>query len=200
METPITPKRRRRWPWIVLAILLTPFVLVGGAVLNYLTLDHEASVLRHQVMRATEAKWDTTVQFSVGRPTFAVLRSCFAAFPSKDTLEARQALRAVRSASVGVYQLQTDSTIQSRIDIMHSADVVMRRRGWERAVGVRDSSSTVVIFFPQKSATDGRVCVAVVDGTQLVVVSAKFDPTAMVDLIKLHQGQGDWRGMLPVSI
>jgi hypothetical protein len=200
METSITPKRRRRWPWIVLAILLTPIVLVAGAALNYLTLDREASVLRHQVMRATEAQWDTTIQFSIGRPTFAVVRSCFAAFPSEKTVEARRALRAVRSASVGVYQLRSEAAIQSRNELMNSADAVMRGRGWERAVGVKDGSTTVMIFVPQASNQEGRVCLAVVDGSEIVVVSARLDADALSELLKLDDASGTLREILPVSI
>lgn len=198
MHPPIGPKPRRRWLWIVLAVLLTPIVVLAGAAINYLTLDGDARVLRRHVMHAAGGEWDTTVQFSIGGPTFSVLRAGFAVVNSEKTFEAQKALRAVRSASVGVYQLRSSGALHSDVGMLRAADELMERRGWDRAIGVIDDSSTVMIFVPQNQSGRPRVCLAVLDGEELVVVSAVLDARALGDLIRLPKN-GKWREALPVS-
>ena len=63
---PVARPRRRRWPWIVLGLLLMPVAGLALAAYSFLTLDRHASLLRREVMAATGGEWGTQVQVSVG--------------------------------------------------------------------------------------------------------------------------------------
>ena len=187
-----TPKRRRIWPWVVGA-LCAPFVLLGLAAFSFLTLNSDASTLRRNVMAATNADWDTRIQFSVGSLSFGALRTCLSFIPDVDD-DARLALGVVRHASVGVYELADRSINWSREQLFTETDKAMHRRGWSRLVGVSQSKETVLVYVPDDADMDGSfdVCLAVVDGKQLVVASASMDGDTLVKLVKMHK-DGEFR-------
>lgn len=184
---PPRPKRRL-WPWILLGVVCAPFVLLGAAAVSYLTLDRDAAVLRREVMRASGADWNTRVQFSAGRASFATARGCLSIVQNDKVDEARHALAAVKGASVGVYELRGRDRDWSRADLAHRTDVAMRSRGWTRAVGVLDGRQAVLVYVPEDADAVDEVCLAVLDGRQLVVVSAELRPDQLVTLIERHAG------------
>lgn len=191
MNAPISTspaKPRRLWPWVLLGVICAPFVLLGAAAVSYLSLDRDAATLRREVMRATDADWDTRVQFSVGRATFGTARGCLAIVQNDKVDEARHALAAVRSASVGVYELRGRQRDWSRGDLAHRTDEAMRDRGWARAVGVIDGNQAVLVYVPNGEEAVDEVCLAVLDGRQLVVVSAELRPEELMALIERHAG------------
>src|SRR6185369_15866905 len=106
-SVPSTVKSRRSvgW-WVALAcgLLLTPFLLLGIGVLSMLTLDRDAAFLRREVMASTDTKWHTKIQVSAGWVTLGAIRTGLKFIQAEHIDEARLALRAVRSASVGVYE------------------------------------------------------------------------------------------------
>mgnify|MGYP000652015291 CR=1 FL=1 len=73
----------------------------------------------------------------------------------------------------------------------------MQKRGWVRMVGVADKKETVLIYVPQELKTDGpiRICLAVVNGKELVVVSTAVDPANLAALVERHTGD-DLKGRL----
>jgi hypothetical protein len=195
-----TPARRRRiWPW-VLGFCLAPFVGVGIAAVSYLTLDHDARVLRREVMAASDARWHTKVQVSLGGITLGAVRTALAFVHHKDIADARLALRSVRDASVGVYDLTSAETDWSRDRLFVRTDEVMQDRGWTRLVGVADGRQTVLVYVSDKSGESDLidVCLAVVDGRQLVVVSTTVDAVGLADLVAKHAG-GDFKHAFHLS-
>lgn len=178
-----SPQRRRIWPWI-LGALLTPVFLLGFAAFSFLTLNSEAATLRSQVMDASHSDWDTRVQVSVGRLSFGMLRTGLSLVPGIEE-EVRLAMKTVRHASVGVYELADRSANWSREKLFADTDKAMARRGWTRLVGVAEDRNTVLVYVADDADLDATVdvCVAVVDGRNLVVVSANIDGDAIAKLV-----------------
>lgn len=186
--------RRRIWPW-VLGICLTPFLVLGLAVASYVTLDSDARTLRRHVMSATNADWNTKVQISVGAATLGTVRTGLLFADHAEIADARLALGAVKHASVGVYELASGRDGGwSSTQILTDTDRAMQKRGWTRLVGVAGKDETVMVYVDEDADEDGPIdlCVAVVNGRELVVVSATVDPDAISRLVERHVA-GDFR-------
>jgi hypothetical protein len=147
-------------------------------------LNRDATVLREQLMLATGADWSTKVQLSAGPLLLSAVRAGMG-FIHDVPPEARAALSAVRSASVGVYGRGCRDAKVSRDRLLGTADQVMSQRGWIRIVGVRDGGDTVMIYLPAdvESAAPSGVCLAVCSDRELVVVAAQVDPAALAALV-----------------
>jgi hypothetical protein len=190
MNTIATSKRHRVWPWI-LGIVLTPFVAVGFVIAGALRLNSEATALRREIMTATGGHWHAKVQLSVP-PTAVSLARTVVSFIHDVPPEAREALRAVRSACVGVYERDETTGEGGRDQIIAETDKAMAHRGWVRAVGVVDGKDTVLIYLPEGrgSAKPSRVCLAVCSGRELVIVAAGFDADTLARLVTREIGAG----------
>lgn len=188
METPPTSAPRRRvWPWIV-ALCCAPLVIMAAGFYSMITLDHAASTLRRQVMAASKADWNTKVQLSIGRAPLWLLRGCLAFVPKPEVGEARAALKAVDSVSVGVYQLAGSKPDWSREELLNATDQRMRGQGWSRLVGVSDAEANVMVYVRDGDDDLDRLCVAVAQGQELVVASVDLDADALLELIEHHAG------------
>jgi hypothetical protein len=192
-EPTILKPRRHVWRWVLLAagLCLAPFLLLGAVAVSYLTLDSDVRTLRKHVMAATDAQWKTKVQMDVGSVTLDAIGLGLRFVKHKDIDEARLALSAVRHASVGVYERASASADWSREKLFAETDRAMERRGWTRLVGVADHKETVLIYV-QNDAKDDEpldLCLAVVDGRELVVVSTSVDPRALGELVERHGGE-----------
>ena len=106
--------------------------------------------------------------------------------------EARLALAAVQQASVGVYERKAGTASWSREQLFINTDRAMQKRGWTRLVGVADQQNTVLVYVPQDVSPDQSVdlCVAVVNGRQLVVVSTSVDAAKLAELAAKHKPDG----------
>ena len=64
----------------------------------------------------------------------------------------------------------------------------MARRGWTRLVGVVDHQDTVLVYASDQPDSDRPIdlCVAVVNGKELVVVSTSIDGDKLADLVARH--------------
>ena len=182
---PSVTKRRRIWPWVLAGVVLTPFLFLGITAISFLTLNSDAATLRGHVMDATHADWDTRIQFSVGRLTFGALRTCLSFVPDLDE-EARLAIGTVRNASVGIYELADHGIDWSHEKLFVDTDKAMNRRGWTRLVGVADHKDTVLIYVPADAELRGSVdvCLAVVDGRNLIIASASIDGDSLMKLVR----------------
>lgn len=190
---PQTPAPRRHvWRWVLLGagICLTPLLLLGLAAVSYLTLDRDVRVLRQHIMAATDANWSTKVQMSVGRLTLGVIGQGLRFVHQPNIADARLALRAVRHASVGVYERTADGTDWSREQLFTKTDRAMKARGWTRLVGVVDKHDTVLVYV-QNDLDENEpieICIAVVSGKEMVVASTTVDATALGELVARHAG------------
>jgi hypothetical protein len=192
MNTPASP-RSRRWPRLLLwgsAVFLASLAVVAIAALDLVTLSRDAAALRQVFVANSPATLHPRVQLSAGPATLALARlvvGCIDEVPD----EARQALRAVRSASVGVYETDRNVFANSRAGLITIADQRMTRRGWTRIVGVRDGSQLVMVYVPVRSAGSGpqKFCLAVCDQRQLIVVAGAADADAIVALAERHTGR-----------
>ncbi len=178
------PRRRQIWPWIV-GLFLAPVVAVGAMVASVIHLNSDAARLRDQILAASGGGWHARVQLNVSRVIVGAVRSGLSFVPDLPD-EARQALQAVRSASVGVYEQDADAATARAGDFWRQADENMLRHGWTRVVGVVDGRDTVLIYVPDGSARGkpSRICLAVCNDRNLVVVSAAIRPDVLVDLAR----------------
>ncbi len=191
MNPPAVPSRHRVWPWL-LGLALTPFVACAMLVASVVRLNADAAVLRSEITHASGARWRTMVQFSVPRAGVSAAR-VVTSFINDVPPEAREALDAVRSASVGVYDC-------APCDAGHglpvaAIDDVMVGRGWVRLVGVVDARDTVLVYLSpaRAAAVPSSACIAVRSGSQFVVVAADFNASALARLaseqIAKHAGE-----------
>jgi len=198
MNAPTTVSRplHRIWPWI-LGLILTPFIALGVLIADVIHLDSDAAALLRQVMSATGNDWHTKVQFSVGPVLLGAVRTGVS-FIRDLPPEAREALQAVRSASVGVYERSGEGDGGGRrAELFVAVDQMMTRRGWTRIVGVADTGDIVLIYLPTQDndSQPSRVCLAVCNSRELVVVAAGIEAKALAGLIAREMD-----GRLPVKL
>jgi len=191
---PQTPAPRRRvWRWVLLGagLCLAPFVVLGCVIYSFISLEHDAAVLRRHVMDATDAHWTTKVQVSVGPLTLGAVRQGLRFVHAEGVADARQALGAVRCASVGVYERTSGGANWSRDELFKETDRAMLKRGWVRMVGMTDHQETVLIYVPQDMGNDGPVdlCLAVVSDKELVVVSTTVDADRLAEFVEQQAGK-----------
>jgi len=185
----LQPRRRVGW-WVALGVglVLTPLVVLGVGAISMLTLDRDAAFLRREVMAASDAKWHTKVQVSMGWFTLGAVRTGLQFIQAEHMDDARLALKAVRSASVGVYECNSGPGDLSLEQLFTRTDQVMQKRGWSRLVGVAEGKETVLIYTSDDIGSGNRIdlCLAVVDGNQMVVVSTNVDAAVLAELAERH--------------
>jgi hypothetical protein len=175
----------------MLGLALTPLVVVGIVIVSAFRLDGDAVALRQQITTATGAHWRTKVQFSIP-PAGVSLARAVAWFVRDVPPQAREALWAVRSACVGVYEWNGTTGARHSGQLIADTDRVMARRGWTRMVGVVDGGDTVLIYLPDgsESGQPSRACLAVCSGQELVVVAGRFDAHTLARLVSREIGAG----------
>lgn len=203
-STPVSPAPRRRvWRWVLLGacICVAPFALLAMAAVSYLTLDSDVRTLRRHVMAATDADWCTRAQVSVGRFTLGAIGQGLRFVDHKDMPDARLAIRAVKHASVGVYERTSGDANWSREDLFVKTDRAMRQRGWSRLVGVADRKETVLVYVADDFDENEPVelCIAVVSGREMVVVSTSIDARAVGELVAKHAKGDDFKRQLRLA-
>ncbi len=188
--SPTVVRPRRLWPWI-LGLCLAPFVVLGFAAYSYLTLDRSAALLRRQMMAASPSVWHTKIQLSTGGLTLGVVRQALRLVHAPKIAEARLAMAAVRHASVGVYESDEPAKGSSPQDLVDHTDSAMQKHGWMRLVTVFDHNEKVLIYMPQEesSAETFDLCVAVLDGREMVIVSTTVNAAALGQVIERHAPQ-----------
>jgi sigma54-dependent transcription regulator len=69
--------------------------------------------------------------------------------------------------------------------VLADADKAMTLHGWKRFVGVVDSGKTVLIYLPAgaEKAKPSRICLAVCDQRELVIVAAEIDADALAKFV-----------------
>jgi len=170
--------RRHLGRWLFLGSLVFLLLAAGGAY-QLLTLSGGANTLRREMMPVAGDSI-TRVQLSLEGPVLSLLRFglSFAALPA----DARDALKAVRHVSVGVYETATPAP---RASVMARTDQAMARRGYTRLVGVVDGKDTVLIYAPANAGEDElEVCIAACERGQIVIASVRLDAAPLATLIE----------------
>lgn len=191
------PSVARRSPWralIVWSIAVTcvsALVAVPYAVVNSLRLEHETTLVRNAVTGAFTGGrdgWSPLVELHLGSCTLGLARLVAGCTDLPD--EARQALRAAKSASVGVYQRHGADLDAMRRKMANASGMIeVAGREWTRLVSVRDGAESVVVLTPAGIEDDAgllELCVVVLADEQLVVVNVEVDPQPISELIQPH--------------
>ena len=189
----IRPPSNRRWLWVGLALVLMPFLLLGGlglGVASYFRLSPDTRALRGELTRAGGAEWRQRIGLNVGSVTMGLVRaglSCTRIEP-----EARAALRAVRGFEVGICELASGVDDPNHAALLTAADGVMNARGWERVVGVLDGRQMVGVYLPAQfsSPRSTKACVVVLEGRQMIIVSVRGNLEALLEHLRQ---QHDWQ-------
>lgn len=186
------PPRLRRCLIIAAAIVLVPtltLALLAVGVVRSFGLGPDAAALRDVATRSHGTGWQRKIEVGVGSVTVGVARTALAFLPIEP--EVRTALRTFRGGSVGVYQRSSSPKKVNRADLLESADQVMRKRGWERMVGVRNRDELVAVYVPQgtTSPRNARVCVLVVNRDEMVIASVRSDLEPLLELARDHAGK-----------
>lgn len=191
--------RPHRSPWRAILVWLVAVSFVGAvvavpyAVVNSLRLERDAVVLRDAVTGAFAGNtitdgWSRTVEVRVGGCTLGLAR--LIAQCADLPVEARHALAAARSASVGVYQTRgADLESMRRRMSSHAEALRVGGREWVRLVSVRDGCESVVVLTPAGVNPDAErleLCVIVLADGDLVVVNLEVDPRPLADLVQPH--------------
>jgi hypothetical protein len=175
------PPRERRLLWVFFAGATVAFFLfVGLGVYNLFTLTTDARALRRELL-ATDSNLTMRIEGTVG-PVLLGTAGMVLRFIPDAPPEAHEALAAMRSVSAGVYGFSSRPTAEERADVFGRADAAMEQRGWMRVVGVADKGTTVAVYVPaaEEFGEEIRVCVAVFDQKQLVLVAGRADADKVV--------------------
>lgn len=194
---PVQPVSRRSWAWIWVALgfmgvlMLVPLTL-AVVVWSALHTGRDATALRLAAARASDVRWERTVEFSAGSWLCSFARFGLGFAPIDR--EARLALRSVERAEVAVFEPRSgSSTPINRAAILTEADAVMSRRGWDRLVGVVDSDQTVAVYVPSRTGRELQLdaCILVVNRENLIVVSGRTDLEPLLELLE-RQNRPGW--------
>lgn len=190
---PVQPVRsKRRWLWALALVLVGGFATVAIGAVRLFSTGADARALNATVIEAVGGDWQPNIQVRVGPVLFTLARLVTAFVPDVPP-EARRVLRAVRSAEVSIHHLAGAGGRVNRNSLLAKADARMTARNWERVVGVVDGDTVVGVYTAagEVSARDLRVCVLVLDGEELVTVSARGDVEQLAELAwQLRDGGG----------
>jgi hypothetical protein len=168
---------------LVLCLFCLPLLGALG-IASYFRLSSETRALRNSVMESVPGKWNKQVAVNVGGWTLGLVRfgSSFFNLPP----EAKAGLQCLDAAEVGVYKLQDSSPTPDYSGVLAAADQSMRRRGWERIVGVVQGRQFVAVYLPRNlSAVKQMECrLVVLDEHDLVVVSARGNLESLPALVR----------------
>jgi len=187
--SPRPPLRIRPLYFVLSLFLILPVVCAGG-IASYLHLRSSTQALRSAVMESVPGQWHKRFAVNVGCLTLGLVRfgSSFFHLPP----EPRAALQALSHGEVGVYHLEEPMSSPDYALILKTADKSMRRRGWERIVGVAQGGQFVAVYAPGNvGVKDMSCCVAVLSGQDLVIVSTGGNVSPLLELAqrRLHDNR-----------
>src|SRR5205823_6484179 len=147
-------------------VIALALVSVGAS--GCFKVSSDAGALRDSVIKSSAAEWDQEIEIGVGAIALTLARTGLAFVDLEP--EARAALRAVRSAEVGVYKRRGGHKPLKNTAILRAADRVMNDRGWERIIGVMNRRELVAIYVrgDVRSTRNVKVCLVTVNDHELV--------------------------------
>ncbi len=185
---------------LIVAAVLALFAACVVGVTGYFRLSSPTAALRSSVMSEIPGPWHKTVALRVGWFTTGLIRTGSRFFQMPP--EPRAALEAVHGAEVGVYKLQRDPVASDFKGLFAAADQAMKRRGWDRIVGVAEEGQFVAVYFPHRKVTlrGIKCCVLVLKDRDLVVASASGNLEPLLKIAEEHINTGELRRCLPKGI
>ena len=171
-------------------VIALALVSVGAS--GCFKVSSDAGALRDSVIKSSAAEWDQEIEIGVGAIALTLARTGLAFVDLEP--EARAALRAVRSAEVGVYKRRGGHKPLKNTAILRAADRVMNDRGWERIIGVMNRRELVAIYVrgDVRSTRNVKVCLVTVNDHELVVASARsnLEPLMAVAFNRAERPKG----------
>jgi hypothetical protein len=184
--SPIRPWLYIRWVCLISLFLLLCVPVLGIiGVASYFHLSSSSRALRGAVMESVPGRWHTHFAINVGGVTLALAR--FGASFSHLPPDAKAALQFLDHGEVGIYEIEATTSSPDYGLILETADKSMRRRGWERIVGVVEAGQFVAVYAPSNHRVkDISCCVAVLNDRNLVIVSARGNTVPMLEFAQRH--------------
>lgn len=174
---------------IIMGLAMCMLIALVIGVTGYFRLGGNTAVLRRVMVETTGQHWKKKVEFNVGSWTtgLAQLGSGFIPMDAR----AKEVLRGVRAAEVGVYRLSQSLDAATSAELMAATDRAMGGRGWNRLVGVRNHDVTVMVYAPKQtiSPDDVTVCFVVVDGRDVVVGQGRGSLEPLMSLWRMEQAR-----------
>ena len=165
-----------------MALVLCLPLLCAVGIAGYFRLSSATQALRNSVIESVPGQWDKRFAVHVGGLTLSLVRFGSRLFNLPP--EPKAALEVLHGAEVGVYNLQDAPCARDYSAMFTAADKCMRRRGWERIVGVARGRQFVAVYMPRSLRTVKRMacCVAVLNEQDLVVASARGNLQPLLEL------------------
>lgn len=186
---PIPHRPRRQWTGIALA---TTVVLGSAAWLlaGCSNRTPDVSAVRQAVIHASGGGWKPQFELGIGSLGLGLIRASVAL--AEGGSDARDALRAVRSADVSVHRRFKRVAPRNPAAMLQQIDAAVAPLGWERMVTVIDRGEAVLVFTPSGTTpptSQVQVCVAVMQSDELIVAAARSDLKPLLDLAWRHTPQ-----------
>lgn len=182
------PARSDRALAVFLVALCAFFALIGLAVIGvtgFFRLSPDTSALR-AIALSSGGAWQKVAALRVGWITTGLVRTGLSFVQMEP--DARAALRVVRGAEVGVYELRDESGPCHRQQVLTRANKEMLARGWERVVTVAQGTDLVAVYVsPSRfSSRNLRCCVLVLQERQMVVAAAQANLEPLLEIARRH--------------
>ena len=195
-----TPRNRRQEGVILklllvfLAALVCLMVAAGVAIAKSVKPDGTLPDLSANILDSLGVSTYSEVEVKV--PTLLFTTARIASRFVNVEREIKSGMRVVRSAQVGVYELEREPGRRGVIKLTRAADEQMNKVGWDRIVQVVDDEETVLVYAsPTGDHTDEvEACVVVLTGHELVIVTARGRLQPVFDLAcrEFRKCELDW--------
>jgi hypothetical protein len=172
---------------MLLLLFLCGLAIAMFGVASYFFLGSDARALRNSFMAASGAQWHQKIAVNVGGVTTGIVRLGSRFF--KAPQEVRAGIDAVRGVEVGIYRGTETAPGRDHATALVAMDKKMRKRGWQRLVGVLKGNDLVAVYVPPGKLTTDRLrcCFLVLHDSQLVVGSARGSLDPILELPEVRK-------------
>lgn len=187
MSSTSSSHRGRRFLLWSFGIIFATSLVIAIGVNRLLKPDRVVSRLHDDFAQSIAVPVRATVQLNLGPLVLAPARILIGLLEDVPP-EAQLALSAARRASVGIYSIDDNRTAINPNALFECASRSMNGRDWVRVIAVRDGDESVMVYLPRKWSPDDQVnlCVAVCDGRELVLISARLRTGPLATLAAIH--------------
>lgn len=168
-----------------------------------LTTHTDTRLLHDGIMQLEGLRVERQWGVSLGPLPFFLARTGLSFVDLPD--EARLALASARGVELGLYQVMQHPKHIDLEKITRETDVRMGQRGWERVLAVAQDNECVLVYAPKtmRSTHVMRICLAVLNESELVLVGAQINEEPLFDLVagksSQHPGQLACGVLLPFT-